>query len=262
MVALSQADATTAITAAGLTVGAVTSANDATIAVGAVISQMPAAGSLVAPGTAVALVVSLGPVPTGLPPEWATQDVGVVGLSGAAAFAPDTSTYTVSGAGADIWGTADAFRYVYQPLTGDGAIVARVVSVQNTNAWVKAGVMIRADLTPGAAQAMMMVTPGKGNNFQRRLVAGGVSTSTAGAVVTAPYWVKLTRSGNTVTAAQSADGVVWTTVGTETMALPGSVLVGLAVSSHATDDARHRDVRSGDGHGPRGTGVHTRQWSR
>ena len=154
----------------------------------------------------------------------------------------------MSGAGEDIWGTADAFRYVYQPLTGDGEIVARVVSVQNTNAWVKAGVMLRADLTPGAAQAMMMVTPGKGNNFQRRLVAGGVSTSTAGAVVTAPYWVKLTRSGSSITAAQSADGVVWTTVGDGDDGAAGQRARRSRRVEPCGHDARHRDFRPGGGH--------------
>jgi regulation of enolase protein 1 (concanavalin A-like superfamily) len=122
---------------------------------------------------------------------------------------------------------------VYQPFSGDGQIVVRVASVQNTNAWVKAGVMIRADLTPGSAHAMMMVTPGKSNNFQRRPAANGVSVGTTGAAVKAPYWVKLTRSGTTVTAYESADGVTWSTVGTATIALPADVLVGLAVSSHS-----------------------------
>ena len=184
-------------------------------------------------GTSVALVVSLGP-PITLPTPWLSQDIGAVGRAGAASFANATGTYSVTGAGADIWGTADAFRFVYQPFSGDGQIVARVASVQNTNAWVKAGVMIRGDLTPGSAQAMMMVTPGKGNNFQRRLTNGGVSTGTAGALVTAPYWVKLTRAGNTVTASQSADGATWSIVGTATMTMGADALVGLAVSSHST----------------------------
>jgi regulation of enolase protein 1 (concanavalin A-like superfamily) len=140
----------------------------------------------------------------------------------------------VTGAGADIWGTADAFRYVYQPLTGDGQIVARVASVQYTAAWVKAGVMIRADLTPGSPHGMMMVTPGKGNNFQRRIVSGGTSTSTAGLLVTAPYWVKLTRTGTSISAYQSADGNSWSLVGTEAIAMPSTVFIGLAVSSHST----------------------------
>ena len=233
VVGQTQASATAALTGAGLTAGAVSTATSTTIASGSVISQAPAAGTSVASGTSVALVVSLGP-PITLPTPWLSQDIGAVGRAGTASFANATGTYSVTGAGADIWGTADAFRFVYQPFSGDGQIVARVASVQNTNAWVKAGVMIRGDLTPGSAQAMMMVTPGKGNNFQRRLTNGGVSTGTAGALVTAPYWVKLTRAGNTVTASQSADGATWSTVGTATLAMGANALVGLAVSSHST----------------------------
>jgi hypothetical protein len=151
-----------------------------------------------------------------------------------AIFYAGTNTYSATGAGAEIWGTADAFRFAYQPLTGNGEIVTRVASVRNANAWFKAGVMIRADLTPGSPQATMMVTPGKNNNFQRRPAAGGVSASTAGAAVTPPYWVKLTRSGTTVIAYESANGVTWSTVVMATIALPADVLNGLAVSSHST----------------------------
>jgi uncharacterized protein YmfQ (DUF2313 family) len=94
--------------------------------------------------------------------------------------------------------------------------------------------MVRADLTPGSAQATMMVTPGKGNNFQRRQTTGGSSVGTAGLMVTAPYWVKLTRVGSTVTAYQSADGVSWSLVATDTINLPSSVWIGIVVSSHST----------------------------
>ena len=65
------------------------------------------------------MVVSSGPgtVPEpGLPAPWLTQDIGTVGLAGTASFQAGTGTYSVTGAGADIWGTADAFRFVYQPL--------------------------------------------------------------------------------------------------------------------------------------------------
>jgi regulation of enolase protein 1 (concanavalin A-like superfamily) len=167
-------------------------------------------------------------------PSWVTQDVGAVGAAGNGSFASATGLYTVRGAGADIWGTADAFHYMHQPLTGDGQIVARVGSLQNTHASAKAGVMIRSTLGAGSQQAMMIVTPGRGNAFQRRATTNGTSVSTAGAVVTAPYWVRLTRSGNTITAAQSANGTQWTTVGSATITMPANVLIGLAVTSHAT----------------------------
>lgn len=62
-----QSAATTAITAVGLTVGAVTQASSASVASGAVISETPAAASSVAKGSAVALVVSSGPPAVSVP---------------------------------------------------------------------------------------------------------------------------------------------------------------------------------------------------
>ena len=170
-----------------------------------------------------------------LPASWQTQDIGAVGVGGDASFA--SGTYSLTGAGADIWGTADSLRYVYTTLNGDGQITARVATEQNVHPWTKAGVMIRDSVTPGSRQALMLVSPGKGNAFQRRLATGGVSTHTAGAFVTAPYWVRLTRAGNAITASQSADGTTWTVVGTDTMAFGQTVLIGLAVSSHTTSAA-------------------------
>jgi beta-lactam-binding protein with PASTA domain len=67
VVNLTQAAATTAIQNAGLTLGAVTTAASATIVKGNVISSNPIAGASVAPGSAVAIVVSTGaPQPAGL----------------------------------------------------------------------------------------------------------------------------------------------------------------------------------------------------
>jgi len=62
VVGLVQADAESAIIAAGLVVGTVTTSNSATVPAGDVISQSPVAGTVVALGSAVDLVVSLGPV--------------------------------------------------------------------------------------------------------------------------------------------------------------------------------------------------------
>ena len=68
-----------------------------------------------------------------------------------------TACIQCDGAGADVWGTADAFHYAYRALDGDGSIVARVTSIEAVHAWTKAGVMIRNSLSPSAAQAFMLV---------------------------------------------------------------------------------------------------------
>jgi len=67
VVGATQAAATTALTGAGLTVGAVTQASSTSTVSGAVISESPAAATSVAKGVAVALVVSSGPPPVSVP---------------------------------------------------------------------------------------------------------------------------------------------------------------------------------------------------
>ena len=163
---------------------------------------------------------------------WLTQDVGTVGIAGAAGD-NSNGTYTVLGAGADISGTADAFRFAYQTLTGDGAIVARVASEQNTNGLAKAGVMIRNNLTAGAFEASMVLTPSNGVLFQyRNSTTTTTIATTAGPTV--PYWVMLVRSGNLFTGYYSTNGVNWTAGGSATIAMGTTVDIGLAVTSHNT----------------------------
>jgi hypothetical protein len=164
------------------------------------------------------------------PPAWSHADVGAVAVKGS--FSHGALQLRVAGSGADIWGTADAFHFAWLPLDGDGDIVARVASVQHTDRWAKAGVMLRASLEPGAAHAFMLVSAAKGYAFQRRPQDGGISYHTAGGEGAAPQWVKLQRRGATVTAFRSADGVTWAVVGSETIALGQRVLAGLAVTSH------------------------------
>ena len=183
--------------------------------------------------SAVSITVDPG-APATLPAGWSHADIGSTGVTGDASAAG--GTFTVTGAGADVWGTADAFHYAYRTLTGDGTIVARVATIQNVNAWTKAGVMIRNSVSPSAAQAFMLVasSPLKGVPFQRRRADGNASVSTSGSQSTAPRWVKLVRAGNVITGYESADGTTWTTVGSDTFTMGATVLIGLGVSSHVT----------------------------
>jgi hypothetical protein len=158
-------------------------------------------------------------------------------------FLESAGTITLSAAGTDIWSTADEFRYAFQRLTGDGSIVARVDSITNTNVWAKGGVMIRETLDPGSRQATVVVTPGSGVAFQRRLINNDVSVTTTQAGIVAPRWVKLTRTGNLLTAQHSADGVTWADVTatgaatSDTVVMGGTIYIGLALTSHAANVA-------------------------
>ncbi|HXX99312.1 MAG TPA: S53 family peptidase, partial [Candidatus Limnocylindrales bacterium] len=86
-------------------------------------------------------------VPT-LPSVWTDGDIGSVGVAGNASYA--SGTFSVAGAGQGTFSTtSDSFNFVYQPLSGDGAIAARLVSLQGSGA-AQAGIMIRETLNPGA----------------------------------------------------------------------------------------------------------------
>jgi Putative Ig domain/IPT/TIG domain/F5/8 type C domain/NedA-like, galactose-binding domain len=165
-----------------------------------------------------------------LPAPWQTQDVGNPAVAGQASAA--SGIFTVSGAGADIWDVSDQFRFVYQTFDGDGQIVARVDSLQNVDPWSKAGVMIRGDLTAGAANAMSEASAANGTVFQSRVTAGGLTTSVKTLTGAVPQWVRLVRTGNTLTGYYSADGTAWTLISSSSVTLPTHVYVGLVVLSH------------------------------
>src|SRR5262245_11148861 len=92
-----------------------------------------------------------------LPAPWTGQDIGAVGLAGSASYT--TKVFTIRGSGADIWGAADAFQSVLQPVSGDAQIVVRVASLQDTNTYAKAGVMIRATSAVDSAHVILDVRP-------------------------------------------------------------------------------------------------------
>jgi hypothetical protein len=147
-------------------------------------------------------------------------------------------TYTMTASGANIWGKSDQFHYAFKTLTGVGSITARVMSVQDTDDWAKAGVMIRETLDPGSKHAFACVTLGNGVASQGRNKTNDTSFSTKQDGITAPYWVKLERSiaGN-FTVSHSANGSSWqpvTGATPENIQMSLQVYIGLALTSHNT----------------------------
>jgi hypothetical protein len=178
--------------------------------------------------------------------QFVSQDIGAVGFPGSATFASGTGAYTVNASGSDIWDVADSFNFVYKPLSGDGEIVARAVSINNPDYWTKAGIMIRQDTTPGAPDAFMLET-GPGHDepvFQWRTNAnGGTSDSgnhPGGDVGNGPpIWLRLDRIGDTFYGYWAADinngqshGPWQNLGGPQTVNMGTNALVGLALTAH------------------------------
>ncbi|MCI0498449.1 MAG: hypothetical protein L0Y36_02035 [Planctomycetales bacterium] len=166
-----------------------------------------------------------------LPTSWSKQDIGSVGAAGNAVF--NGSTITIEGSGVDIWDTLDEFYFVYQTLNGNGQIIARVDSLENTNGYAKAGLMMRNTLSAGSRNAFMGLMVTDGAAFQQRLTDGATTGSVHTNTYAAPYWVKLVRSGTTFSGFASPDGITWTQIGTnQTISMNTTIYIGLAVTSH------------------------------
>ena len=170
------------------------------------------------------------PVVGNLPAGWSATGIGATGIPGAASC--NGPAYGVSGSGAAIGGSADAFQFSAQALAGDGEIKARVVSQTITNGAAMAGVMMRSGSGAGAVNALVALTPNGFTNQARTTTNGPTATLASAARHVAPdNWLPLLRIGTTVTAYVSADGNAWFQLGSCTMPV-GTLSVGLAVTSH------------------------------
>ena len=160
-------------------------------------------------------------------------------VEGTASFS--CNRFMIVGGGSDIWDPLDSFHYVYQAVNRDVVtITARVLSVQNTDPWAKAGVMIREGLDGTSAHAMMVLTPGNGAAFQFRSARGGASINVSFPhAVAAPFWVRLERTGTsagyTFTGSISADGTNWSQAGQATFGMGMAAFAGMPVCSHSGD---------------------------
>jgi hypothetical protein len=139
----------------------------------------------------------------------------------------------------------DSFYFARQPLGPDGSITARLASLASPGGWSKAGIMIKASTSPGSAYAAMMATGGHGVRMQWDFTQD--TPGLAGAVsAAAPRWLRLIRSGNTVTGYDSADGTRWIKVGTVTLAgLPPVAQAGLFAASPGSSGITSTSVGGG-----------------
>jgi glucose/arabinose dehydrogenase/regulation of enolase protein 1 (concanavalin A-like superfamily) len=158
--------------------------------------------------------------------------------------------YRITAGGADIWGTADQFRFAHQQRTGDFDITVRVASLVQSDLYTKAGLMVRDSLAPEARHIFALVFP---SNASRNNNVGGYefqSRDTVGGNAAAIYppnpqprvaypntWLRLKRAGNTFTAYSSNDGEEWQLYATKVLALPQTVYFGLAATAHTGSGA-------------------------
>jgi hypothetical protein len=163
-----------------------------------------------------------------------STDVGEVGIPGSAT--QSGGTWTVSGSGANIWGTSDSFQFVHVTSSVTSAIEARVVDLQNTDAFAKAGVMLRASTAAGAATIVLDVRPNGAVEYMARHVDGSPIEFIRGCpagCVTFPVSLQLNWQNGRISPWISQDGVHWHRFDSDFsfIAMTSTPQAGLAVTS-------------------------------
>lgn len=159
-------------------------------------------------------------------------DVGITPRPGSALFEPAHDAYTVTGGGANMWGTTDAFHFVWRRWTGDVTFTAYVKILTATgNPHRKAGLMIRQGLGPNDAFADALLHASGLTALQYRETAGA-NTLEVESPISSPKALRLERRGNTFTLFVAGASGQFKQVGSAVVNLQDPVYVGLVVCSH------------------------------
>ncbi|MBI4583300.1 MAG: sulfatase-like hydrolase/transferase [Planctomycetes bacterium] len=175
--------------------------------------------------------VSLG---SGVVAPWTSQDIGAPAFPGASRLKEDCLLVFAGGRG--ISGINDQFHFLYQELTGDAVLVARIAQVDPPESQAQVGLMFRGSLEAGAPHASMLLrktTTSRKWSFLYRETSGGNTRTSLSPNIAVDEWVKMERRGNLFVGSYSQDGTSWTELGRATIDMPEAILAGAAAT--ATD---------------------------
>lgn len=177
-------------------------------------------------------VAELEILPGGLPLPWSETNIGEVDPP--AGVSASSGIFTFQGCGT-LSGTADTGNFVWQTLSGNGGITARVSITANATNSSLAGVMIRDSLAPNSKHVFVGVDGGGGWHLIRRSTPGGAPVHTTGPSGSMTnLWLRLKREGSTITAYKSRDGRKWQRIGRikrKVLSLGATCYVGFSVNS-------------------------------
>ena len=175
----------------------------------------------------------------GLPGSWRSTDVGATTVPGFVEY--NGKVFSMEGEGNEIGGTADAFHFLHASMKGDGVIIARVRRPMSSQ-WSTPGVMMREKLLPGSRHVSVLLHPHWSGGLVSRKEEGGQSLT--GRLeplgeqyvikknrLSAPYWIRLERIGDTFTGSMSPDGSQWQALGSVDVRMERTIYLGLPACS-------------------------------
>jgi PKD repeat protein len=162
--------------------------------------------------------------------NWTLKELGSNTLKGAVCYTPvnDNYKFTTKTAGFD--NVYDSIPFVYQVLTGDGDIIAKVTSLSND--WnYTGGVMIRTNLNPNSAYAFVGALDNRGIIDTYRNTNGANSGYLGAKTISFPMWVKVAKTGNTYKTYYSKDTTTWTLYGTHNLPAATQTYIGITAGN-------------------------------
>lgn len=144
--------------------------------------------------------------------------------------------FTVKGIGKDIYDRSDEFHFAYKQISSAAKIIVKVESMDNTDPFAKAGIMIRDTLDANARYCGLFMTPENGVRYQYRTTVNDSTERMFDPNVAVPYWLRFERTtGGLVRAFYSANGSDWTSFSFVSVQMTAPFYIGLAVTSHNLD---------------------------
>jgi len=160
-------------------------------------------------------------------------DIGSVGKTGAANFDPNKGEYAVTGGGANMWFTNDAFHFVWEKASGDASLAAAIrwVGTQG-NEHRKACLIIRQSLDADSAYADAALHGNGLASLQYREFASG-QTHEIISSVNAPEKLRIEKRGDYVTmSVAAAGGELQSAGGTFRIQFKEPFYIGIGVCAH------------------------------
>jgi TolB protein len=159
-----------------------------------------------------------------------TSDVGAA-QAGSTRYRPHVDTYELTGGGAEIGGTADAFHFAWRSCCGDGRIAAHPhFPARARPAREKAVLLFRQNLDPGSAYAGLVLQRDGRLTLQYRQSAAAV-TFHVGVVHQGAGSLSLVRVGGQFTAFAAAAGAPLRPVAMIVLPLRDPLFAGIGVCS-------------------------------
>jgi fibronectin type 3 domain-containing protein len=176
------------------------------------------------------------------PSAMVSTDIGNPVPAGSTTVVTPNRDFNVSVGGADIWNTADQFRFVYRLVSGNFDVKVRASITVSADSGSMVGIMARTGLTAGSPNVYVKGRA-SGMRMTYRTTENGTSTGIGGGTFNNGDWIRLQRVGNTFTGFVSADGFTWTQVSQVTLSLPTSLHLGLATSARTSSAAMTAQYR-------------------